>query len=67
MEKEYSLKRNTWQIFDKDQKAWIDVSDTSNLVSTYEALLDAYEINKDEIKIQGCRFTEDQMVLIEVL
>lgn len=60
MEKEYSLRKNTWQIFDKDQKAWIDVSDTSSLVSIYEALLDAREINKDEIKVQGCRFTEDQ-------
>jgi hypothetical protein len=60
MDKEYSLRNNTWQIYDNNQKAWVDVVDTADLVETYDTLLEVNGVDKNAIEVQGCRFTENQ-------
>jgi len=61
MDKEYALRNNIWQIYDNSQKAWVDVVDTTELVEIYDTMLDENGVDKNTIKIQGCRFTENQL------
>jgi len=61
MDKEYALRNNIWQIYDNSQKAWVDVVDTTELIEIYDTMLDEKKKKKNTIKIQGCRFTENQL------